>query len=194
MPPPLLPRLDLPYFTVIHYWIKGSGENCLYVTAAPPDGAELATGDLAEPEPYPFERVAYGDLLRHLGEHPLLQPLLDLRVKPNLRASLLSGSSVVPLEEISSGRVLERPVGLNGQGLERLQVVILRTPAGPSFNPPPEIRAVLRASFIYFQVIHGPRSSRHANAQLVDYENYIFGAHNMEGHRNPTNKALRYFP
>ena len=135
MPPPLLPRLDLPYFTVIHYWIKGSGENCLYVTAAPPDGAELATGDLAEPEPYPFERVAYGQLLRHLGEHPLLQPLLDLHVKPNLRGSLLRGASVVPLEEISSGRVLERPVGLNGQGLERLQVVILRTPAGPSFNP-----------------------------------------------------------
>jgi hypothetical protein len=34
-PPPLLPRLDLHYFTIIHYW-GDHAEAGLYITVAPP--------------------------------------------------------------------------------------------------------------------------------------------------------------
>ena len=64
---PLMPRLDLPYFTLLPHF-EGGARQCLYVTAAPP------LNDAS----YRFERVAYGGLLRHLIDHPSLQPLWEL--------------------------------------------------------------------------------------------------------------------
>lgn len=66
-PPPLLPRLDLPYFTLLPFF-DGSGRQCLFVTAAPtPDDG-----------PHRFERVAYAGLLEHLSTREALEPLWRL--------------------------------------------------------------------------------------------------------------------
>jgi hypothetical protein len=65
--PPLLARLDLPYFTLLPFF-DGSGRQCLFVTAAPtPDDS-----------PHRFERVAYAGLLEHLSARAALQPLWRL--------------------------------------------------------------------------------------------------------------------
>ena len=74
-PPPLLPRLDLPYFTLLPFF-EGNGHQCLYITAAPPPDEGL----------YPFERVTYAGLLAHLSRHPALLPLWQLEsTRPALR-------------------------------------------------------------------------------------------------------------
>ena len=73
----------------------------------------------------------------------------------------------------------EVPRVLTGIGLERLMVVILRTPAKNPLHNPRDITATLRASFIYFQVIEGPRSDIHRAGSQNDYESYIYNAHNM---------------
>ena len=67
-PPPLLARLDLPYFTLLPFF-DGSGRKCLFVTAAP----------TLDDAPYRFERVAYAGLLEHLSTREVLQPLWSLR-------------------------------------------------------------------------------------------------------------------
>jgi len=72
----------------------------------------------------------------------------------------------------------EVPRVLTGIGLERLMVVILRTPAKTPLHPR-DITAALRASFIYFQVIAGPRSDIHRAGSQHDYDSYIYNAHNM---------------
>jgi hypothetical protein len=70
-------------------------------------------------------------------------------------------------------------------------VVILRTPAKTPLHPR-DITAALRASFIYFQVIAGPRSDIHRAGSQHDYDSYIYNAHNMRDRLNK--KPLKYYP
>ena len=62
MPPPLLPQLDLPYFTIIHIW-KESGDSSLYITAVHRELSEDDSEVNLEPQPYSFERVSYINLI-----------------------------------------------------------------------------------------------------------------------------------
>jgi len=62
-PPPLLPRLDLPYFTIIHIWQDNTGDSSLYITAVHRDLSEADSEVNLEPQPYSFERVSYINLI-----------------------------------------------------------------------------------------------------------------------------------
>ena len=113
-PPPLLPRLDLPYFTLLPFF-EGNGHQCLYITAAPPP----------DEGPYPFERVPYAGLLAHLSGHPALQPLWQLEsTRPALRT--VGDGSPCPSAEVLSW--LRDSRGLEGTSLEALLIVVLSTP------------------------------------------------------------------
>ena len=113
-PPPLLPRLDLPYFTLLPFF-EGNGHQCLYITAAPPPNEGL----------YPFERVPYAGLLAHLSGHPALQPLWQLEsTRPALRT--FGDGSPFPSAEVLSW--LRDSRGLEGTSLEALLIVVLSTP------------------------------------------------------------------
>ena len=85
-PPPLLARLDLPYFTLLPFF-DGSGRQCLFVTTAPtPDDA-----------PHLFERVAYAGLLEHLSTRAALQPLWGLgNTRPALEDFCRGGANHAP--------------------------------------------------------------------------------------------------
>jgi hypothetical protein len=118
-PPPLLPRLDLPYFTLLPFF-DGNGRQCLFVTAAPaPDD-----------EPHHFEMVAYSDLLDNLSTREALEPLWRLgNTSPALEDFGRDGADRIPFpsaeiqDEIQTPP--QRPIGV---GLEGLIIVVLRTP------------------------------------------------------------------
>ena len=61
-PPPLLPRLDLPYFNLLPHF-NGDGMQGMLMTAAPSLGLD------GEPTPYGFELQSYGGLVEHLAAH-----------------------------------------------------------------------------------------------------------------------------